>query len=151
MNIKFRIKLGIIYFIAILIVFCVPYGYHLDLGPGPDGIEAMIWEIYGIGDNVIIRFNPETRLYLEYCGYRVITLIFILFYYQTKMKKSPLLVMAVITELAPSIMSLWSFLHLNPQGENMSPIIIPFPLLLVFVILLLLKYPKEGFVSKIDQ
>ena len=133
-----------------IVVFVIPYGYHLDIGPGPDGIDAFIWEIYGIGDTIIIRFKPPSRLYLDYCGFRVITLIFILIYFQTKLKKIYLLLAGIIAELIPSMLSIYSILNLNTQGENLTPIVIPFPVLLIFVILLVTICDEERFSQKED-
>jgi hypothetical protein len=136
-------KFCIIYLIALIVVLLIPYGYHLDLGPGPDGIEAFIWEIYGIGDTVVVRIKSSSRLYLGYCAFRIIALLVIIIYYHSKLKKIFVLLAGVITELIPFSLSMYSLSNLNDQGENLLPIIFPFPILLLYIIILIAFFPRE--------
>ncbi|MHA2288645.1 MAG: hypothetical protein ACXABG_07650 [Promethearchaeota archaeon] len=42
MNRYYSVLSGIIMTIFILLV---PYAYHIDLGPGPDSLVAMLWDL----------------------------------------------------------------------------------------------------------
>lgn len=63
---KYSIKAILIIIVSFIVGFFVPYGYHIDLGPGPDSIQAIIWEIYGLGDDLIFRLTNPSRMYIEY-------------------------------------------------------------------------------------
>ena len=63
-----RIRI-ILIVIAIIVVFILPYGYHVDLGPGPNGFMAITWKL------------PEFQILPEFPGIMVLTSLEYFIYY----------------------------------------------------------------------
>ncbi len=55
--------------IAIIIVFISPYGYMIDLEPGPNGFMAILWEL------------PDRQIVPEYPGIMFLTALEYFIYY----------------------------------------------------------------------
>ncbi|MEJ2248249.1 MAG: hypothetical protein P8Y70_08835 [Candidatus Lokiarchaeota archaeon] len=146
---KYQIKLVLIGIITFIIVFLIPYGYHIDLGPGPDSIQAIIWEIYGIGNGHFLRFTPLTRIYFEYNFFRYISFFGVIFYYLFNFKKIYIILISIIGELIPLLFCIPAFFVLNEDGENLIPIILPILILLMFVLLIVFTSPNK-FVKNSD-
>ena len=119
--------------ICTVIVFVLPYGYHVDLGPGPNGLMAILWEYpEGVG------FLPLSALeYFIYYLYRIVVLRAVWRFMSDKMTASRMMTHAVLAELIPVFISIPGALFLNAEGENYIPIMIPIPVLLLFCIVLL--------------
>lgn len=125
-----------IYFLmllSIMVIFLTPFGYHIDLGPGPSSIIAMLWEFPSY---------PEThppffvlRYFIEFYIFRFVILFAIIRFLQGKFSRKWLIILAIIGELIPLIISIPASLILNSQGENLSPIVISIPILLLYIIL----------------
>ncbi len=141
---KNLINLFIIIF-SILIVLLAPFGYHVDLGPGPNAITAMLWE-YSI--NRPFRYLVALQYYTEFYIFRIVILFAIMMFLVEKLSRKWLIILALIGELIPLILSIPASLILNSDGDNLSPIIISIPLLLVFVIIIAFFYPKFYAISK---
>jgi len=146
---KYTIKTILIIIASLIVVFLIPYGYHIDLGPGPDAIQAIIWEIYGLGDDVIFRLTIPSRIYIEYNFFRYAVLIGIIIYYFLNCRRMYILIVAIIGELIPLIISIPGFFILNETGDNLIPIIIPIPSLLAFILMLIFLFPYNK-LKKID-
>jgi hypothetical protein len=125
--------ISFITFLTIIIVFLVPFGYHIDLGPGPNTIIAIIWDYsqeYGF------RYFVTLRYYFEFYIFRIVLLFVLLGFLFGKISKKWIIITAGIAELIPMVLSIPASIFLNSQGENTSPIIIPIPILLVFILIL---------------
>lgn len=125
--------------ISILIVLLAPFGYHIDLGPGPNSITAMLWD-YSV--NRPFRYFVALRYYVEFYIFRFVIFLAIIIFLCEKLSRKWLIISGVIGELIPLIISIPASLILNSEGENLIPIIISIPLLLVFVIVVAFIYPK---------
>ena len=135
---KYLIDLFII-IISILIVLLAPFGYHIDLGPGPNSITAIFWDY---STYYSFRYLVALRYYVEFYFFRFAVLYGIVRFLQGKMSKKWLTILALIAELIPLIISIPASLILNSEGENLSPIIISIPILLIFVIIVAYFFPK---------
>jgi hypothetical protein len=119
--------------ICAVIVFVMPYGYHVDLGPGPNGLMAILWEY-----PEEIGFLPLSALeYFIYYLYRLIVLRAVWRFMSSKMTVRRMMSHAALAELIPVLISVPGMLFLNAEGENYIPIMIPIPLLLLFCVILL--------------
>jgi hypothetical protein len=137
---KKRTIVSFIILLTIIIVFLTPFGYHIDLGPGPNSIIAIIWD-YSTEYN--IRYFVALRYYFEFYIFRIILLFVLTGFLLGKISKKWILITAGIAELIPLILSIPASIFLNSQGENSSPIIIPIPILLVFITTLIFIINKK--------
>ena len=126
----------IIGLLSIIIVFIVPFGYHVDLGPGPNSIIAMIWEVPLEPAWYSIRFFSALRYRIEYCFFRFFFFLEIFLYFKGKFNKIRFILVGIVSEIIPLIISIPAMFILNSQGDNLIPIIIPIPLLLIFDLIL---------------
>ena len=126
---KIQIILGVIF---ILIVLIAPYGYHIDLGPGPNGIFAIIWDI-----QVYYGFQIfESLEYFPYYIFRFVVLYEVFKFFREKISKKRFLIFGFIAEMIPLLISIPGVLFLSPEGENYIPIMISIPTLLLFCIVI---------------
>jgi hypothetical protein len=137
---KRRAILSFIIVLTIIIVFLTPFGYHIDLGPGPNSIIAIIWD-YSPENN--FRYFVTLRYYFEFYIFRIVLLFVMIGFLVGKISKKWILITAGITELIPLILSIPASIFLNSEGENSSPIIIPIPILLVFITTLIFIINKK--------
>ncbi|MFX1527486.1 MAG: hypothetical protein ACFFB4_07920 [Promethearchaeota archaeon] len=121
---------------AILVVFFTPFGLHIDLGPGPNSIISMVWEIPLSPAWYSIRIFSAFQYYLLYCFFRVIFLVEIFLLIIGKYNMKRFILIGFISEMIPLILSLPAMFILNSQGENLYPIIFPLPFLMIFDIIL---------------
>ncbi|MGY5880137.1 MAG: hypothetical protein RTV31_07800 [Candidatus Thorarchaeota archaeon] len=139
-----RIKL-ILVIITVIIVFVVPYGYHIDIGPGPNGLMAIVWELpetYGL----MILTALE---YFIYYLYRIVVLRGMWKLLNGEMSSKRLLGHGLLCEIIPILISIPAVLLLSPEGENYIPIMIPIPILLLYcgLVLIYLRKQKGNLVS----
>jgi hypothetical protein len=126
--------------VGIIIVFIFPYGYHVDLGPGPNGFMAITWELPKNG-----RLVPFSALeYFLYYLYRLVVLGAIWKLSLGKIRPKWVMLHGLIAELIPILISIPGMLFLNADGENYIPIMIPLPLLLLYVIVLVFSVGKRN-------
>lgn len=123
-------------FLSILIVFFLPFGVHIDLGPGPNSLISMIWEVPFDPVWYSIRFFSAFQYFFAYCFFRLFFLVEIGLFIIGKYNKIRFILIGAISELIPLLISIPSFCILNSQGDNLLPIIVPIPLLLVFDLLI---------------
>ena len=124
---------------SLLIIFLAPFGYHIDLGPGPNTITAILWDY---STEYSFRYLVALRYYVEFYFFRFVVLFGIVRFLQGKMLKKWLIILALIAELIPLIISIPASLILNSHGDNLTPIIISIPILLIFVIVVAMFFPK---------
>lgn len=125
--------------ISILIVLLAPFGYHVDLGPGPNSITAMLWEY---STYYSFRYLVALKYYPQFYIFRIVILYAIIRFLGEKLSRKWLIILGVIGELIPLILSIPASLILNSDGDNLAPIIISIPLLFVLVIVVAFIYPK---------
>ncbi len=123
------IILGIL---SIIIVFLAPYGYHIDLGPGPNSITAMIWEY---STYYSFRYLSPLRYYVQFYIFRIVVLYYIFRFLQEKVSIKRVIIVGIISEVIPLILSIPGALILNSEGDNLMPIVISIPILLLFNVL----------------
>ena len=132
-----RYKLIIIGLLSIIVVFLVPFGIHIDLGPGPNSIVSMVWEAPLRSAWYSIRFFSAFQYYFQFCFFRLIFMICILLLIVGKYNKKWFILSGVISELIPLALSIPALFIRNSQGENLLAIIFPLPFLLSFDLILI--------------
>ena len=128
----------IIGILTILIVFLLPFGIHIDLGPGPNSLTSMVWEIPLEPAWYSIRYFSAFQFYIIYCFFRLFFLLDIFLLFIGKFNKIRLFLIGFISEIIPLIISIPSMFILNSQGDNLNPIIFPIPFLMIFDLILIL-------------
>ncbi|MFW9969141.1 MAG: hypothetical protein ACFFDF_02995 [Candidatus Odinarchaeota archaeon] len=117
---------------TILVVFFVPFGIHIDLGPGPNSIVSMIWEVPMTPAWYSIRFFSAFLYYFDYIFFRLIFVVYIIRLIIGKFNKKQFILIGLISELIPLVMAIVSTFILNEHGDNLHPIIYPIPILMIF-------------------
>ncbi|MHA2037500.1 MAG: hypothetical protein ACW98X_13780 [Promethearchaeota archaeon] len=138
-----RLKIIIIGILSILVVFFLPFGYHVDLGPGPDGLISMVWDVPLEPSWYTIRFFIAFQYLFAYCFFRLFFLLEIFLFFIGKFNKIRFILVGVISEIIPLMISIPALFILNSEGENLIHIIWPLPFLLIFDILLVLLIKRE--------
>lgn len=128
----------IIIILSILVIFFLPFGIHIDLGPGPNSLISMIWEIPFEPAWYSIRFFSAFQYYIFYCFFRFFFLLEVILLLMNKYNRTRFILIGVISELIPLMLSIPALYILNSQGDNLLPIIFPIPFLLIFDILLVI-------------
>ncbi|MFX0151119.1 MAG: hypothetical protein ACFFAJ_10090 [Candidatus Hodarchaeota archaeon] len=118
--------------LSVFVVFFLPFGVHIDLGPGPNSLISMVWEIPFESAWYSIRFFSALRFYSEYCLFRLVFLFEIFLFFIGKYSKKRIFFIGLIGESIPLLLSIPAMFILNSQGENLEPIIFPLPILLIF-------------------
>ncbi len=122
----------IIGLLTILVVFFVPFGIMIDLGPGPNSIVSMIWEVPLTPAWYSIRFFSAFLYYFEYIFFRFIFVVYVILLMVGKFNKKRFILIGVISELIPLALAIPSTFILNVQGDNLHVIIYPIPILMIF-------------------
>jgi hypothetical protein len=128
-SLLYSLLIGIL---SVLVVFFLPFGVHIDLGPGPNSLISMVWEIPFESAWYSIRFFIALRFYSEYCLFRLVFLLEIFLFFIGKYSTKRIFLIGLISELIPLLLSIPALFILNSQGENLEPIIFPLPILLIF-------------------
>ncbi|MFX1286030.1 MAG: hypothetical protein ACFFB5_20470 [Promethearchaeota archaeon] len=125
--------------IAIIIVFVFPYGIHIDLGVGPSGVMAILWEYR---EFQVAAGDPDTLFltaleYFIYYLYRFVVLYMIWKYTLGKEQPKKVIFHGLICELISLLIDIPAVLFREPgTGHNYIPIMIPIPFLLIYCIIL---------------
>lgn len=135
----------IIAILTILVVFFLPFGIHIDLGPGPNSIVSMVWEIPLNPAWYSIRFFSAFQYYFIYCFFRLFFLLDVFLLILGKFNKIRFLLIAFISEIIPLTISIPAMYILNAQGENLIAIILPIPTLFIFGLTLFFLKNRIGF------
>ncbi|MFX0038511.1 MAG: hypothetical protein ACFFB9_08320 [Promethearchaeota archaeon] len=137
--------------LTILIVFLLPFGIHIDLGPGPNSIVSMIWEVPLSPAWYSIRFFTAFQYYLAYCFFRLIFVVEIFLLIIGKFNKKLFISIGLISELIPLILSIPAMFILNSQGDNLFPIILPVPFLIICNLIIVYLTNKLNLIKKINK
>ena len=131
-------------FLSLIIIFLTPYGFHIDLGPGPNSLMAILWEYRDLE-----VFSWFTVLeYFPYYIFRFITLYYIIKYITSVVSKKKAIMMAIVSELIPLLLSIPGALFLNSDGENYIPITISIPILLIYNLIVIFTFSKINLNNK---
>ena len=129
----------IIGILTILIVFLLPFGIMIDLAPqGPNSIVSMIWEVPLSPAWYSIRFFSAFQYYFEFIFFRLVFVIFVLLLIVGRYNKKRFLLIGIISEIIPLVLSIPRLFIRNSQGDNLYPIIFPIPFLLIFDLTIIL-------------
>ena len=132
---NFSIIIGILTF---LIVFLLPFGIHIDLGPGPNSLISMVWDIPFEPAWYSIRFFSAFQYYFAYCFFRIFFVIDIFLLFIGKFNKMRFFLIGIISEIIPLVIAIPSMFILNSHGDNLNPIIFPIPFLMIFDLIIIL-------------
>ncbi len=127
----------ILMIVTIIIVFVFPYGIHIDLGVGPSGVMAILWEYREFQvaaglPNILFLTALE---YFIYYLYRIIVLYMIWKYTLGKEQPKKVIFHGLMCELIILLIDIPAVLFLEPgTGHNYIPIMIPLPFLLIYCI-----------------
>ncbi len=138
-----RLKIIIVGILSILVVFIIPFGYQMDLGPGPNSILSMVWEVPLTPAWYSIRFFSAFQYHFMYCFFRIFFLIEVILFFKGKFNEIRFISVGVISELIPLIISIPATFILNSHGDNLIVIIWPIPFLLIFDIILVQLIKRE--------
>jgi hypothetical protein len=146
---KHVLLIGILF--AVL-VFVLPFGYGLDLGPGPDNIRALIWEYLDApwfsGFRIV---SIGTFLgSLLYAFPRFVLLYIIIRYFLGKANKKAVILAGIAAELFPMAVSgvrIVGWLQgwtqpPPPLSDPWFPVYISIPLLFFFALILVFVTPS---------
>ena len=136
-----------------LLVFSLPFGYGLDLGPGPDNVRALIWEYIDApwfsGFRIVSVGTFLTSLL--YTFPRFIFLYQIIRFYLNKVSRKSLVLTGTASELFPPLVSAvrivgWLLGWTQPPpplSDHWFPIYVPIPLLLILGLVLVFVLPPR--------
>lgn len=141
----------LILMLSIVVIFFLPFGVHIDLGSGTNTIISMIWEIPLEPSWYTIRFFSAIQYYLTYCVFRFVFLLEIILLLFNKSNRLRFILMGVISELIPLVLSIPAMYILNAQGDNLLPIIFPIPILLMFDLFIAFTCFRRKNINNIDH
>jgi hypothetical protein len=146
-----RYRAVLILLVSILIIFFLPFGIHIDLGPGPIALISMIWEIPLQPAWYTIRFFSAFQYFFVFCFFRFFFLLEIILLLFNKYNKIRFILIGVISELIPLVLSIPALYILNSQGDNLLPIILPIPILLIYDLILALFLSKKRNINNLEN
>lgn len=134
-----------------ILVFFLPFGYRLDIGPGPDSIRALIWEYIEAPWHSGFWF-VQVGIFLTSLLYtfpRFIFLYQMIRYYSCKIPRKSVIRIGIVSELFPALVSIlliigWQLGWTQPPppfSDPWFPIYIPIPALLIIGLGLVLIIP----------
>ena len=126
----------ILIILSIIIIFFAPYGYHIDLGPGPNMLMAITWDISDYYGFHIL----ESLEYFPYYLFRIVFLYEVYRFLKEKISRKRFFIIGLISELIPLLFSIPGMLILNSDGENYIPIMISIPVLLLIDLFVIYIY-----------
>lgn len=135
-NKNLLILIGII---SLLIIFLIPYCFEIDLGPGPNRFLAILWEYRGLGG---FRWFTVFQ-YVPVYFFRFVAFFYVMRHLMGIVSKKKAIIMAIVSELIPLLISIPGVLFLNSEGENYIPIMISIPILLLYNLLLIFIFSNR--------
>ena len=134
-------------------VFLLPFGYRLDIGPGPDSIMALIWEYIEAPWNSGFWF-VQIGIFLTSLLYtfpRFIFLYQIIRYYSYKSPRKAVIKSGIVSELFPALASVLMIIGWQlgwtqpppPLSDPWFPIYVPIPALLIIGLGLVFMAPRR--------
>ena len=131
--------------LVFLIVLFAPFAIHFDLGPGPNAIEAVVWQYIESSWQVGFWFQNPFR-YFDSIIIRVIFPLQFLRYCLGRSSRKVTLLAAAYSELHVALLSLpvyisWYFglgVFLSPDGHPIRPVFLPIPFLFILTVVLIM-------------
>ncbi|MBN1265539.1 MAG: hypothetical protein JXA25_08605 [Anaerolineales bacterium] len=125
------------------LVFFLPFGYGLDLGPGPNCIRALAWEYIDAPWFSGVRF-VSPGIFMESLLYTLPRFYFlyqIIRYYLGKTTRKTMILAGIVSAIFPALVSAVRIVGWlqgwtqppPPISDHMFPIYIPIPMLLIVV------------------
>jgi hypothetical protein len=139
MLVKNKYMLILIGIISLIIIFFTPYCFEIDLGSGPNRFLAILWEYRGLEGFRWFTVFEYVPIYI----FRFVSLFYIIRYLMNTVSKKKAIIMAIVGELIPLLITIPGLLFLSPDGENYLPIAISIPFLLIFHLSVVLFFKKE--------
>ena len=131
--------------LTILVVFLLPFGIMIDLAPqGPNSIVSMIWEVPLSPAWYSIRFFSAFLYYFDFVFFRLVFVIYVLLLIIGKYNKIQFLLIGIISEIVPLVLSIPRIFIRNSDGDNLFIIIFPIPILLIFDLILVILANRLG-------
>jgi hypothetical protein len=155
-SIKSKLGLPPAYIVLIILLaaaILVPFGYALDLGPGPNSVRALVWQYIDAPWFSGFRFVRFGQV-LEAILYTLPTYFFIfqLFkLYRTSSRLKRMRLVGVLSALFPGVVSLLLVIGWlqgwtqppPPVSDHRFPIYIPIPAVVVTAVILLKCFPVK--------
>ncbi|MFW9827990.1 MAG: hypothetical protein ACFFEY_10375 [Candidatus Thorarchaeota archaeon] len=124
---------------SLLILLLTPYGIDIDLGPGPNRLLAILWELL-----IFDVFSWFTAFeYFPIYFFRFIAAYYVIRYISGAVSRKKAIIMSVVSELIPLIILIPGVLILDPSGHNYLPIMIPIPILLLYNLSLIFIFSNK--------
>lgn len=146
----------IVLIILLVAAILLPFGYALDIGPGPDSVRALVWQYIDAPWFSGFRFVPFGQvLEAVLCTLPTYFFIFQLFKrYRTSLRPKRMWLVGILGALLPGLVSLFlvigwlqGWTQPPPPSDLRFPVYIPIPAALVMAIILLKVFPAK----KIDE
>jgi hypothetical protein len=139
--------------VLVLAALLLPFGYGLDLGPGPDKIRALTWEYFDAPWFSGVRIVDLGTFFesLVYTLPRVLFLYLMLRLYRGRTTKRRVIGWGIVAELFPALVSLiriagWITGWTQPPpalSDPYFPIYVPIPSLLLVGLILMGTVPPD--------
>lgn len=154
-NRKFGLPPAYIVLIVLLAAaILLPFGYALDLGPGPNSVRALVWQYIDAPWFSGFRFVRFGQV-LEALLYTLPTYFFVfqLFrLYRTSLRPRRMWLVGVLSALFPGLVSLFFVVGWlqgwtqppPPVSDPFFPIYVPIPATVVIALVLLRLFPAKG-------
>jgi hypothetical protein len=130
----------------------LPFGYGLDIGPGPDSLRALVWEYIDATWFSGFRFVGFGRV-LDALLYTLPTYFFIfqLFkLYRTSLRPKRMWLVGILGALFPGLVSLFlvigwlqGWTQPPPPSDLRFPVYIPIPTTVIIAVILLRLFPVK--------
>ncbi|MFX0022516.1 MAG: hypothetical protein ACFE9S_09315 [Candidatus Hermodarchaeota archaeon] len=137
---KDQYRLIFIGIISLVIVLLTPYGFDIDIGPGPNRLLAILWEYFALA---VIRWFT-VLIYFPYYFFRFITLYYLMSYIMGRVSKKKVMIMSIICEVIPLTLTIVGLLFPDPTGEPYLNTVIPIPILLLYNLILIFIFSNRN-------
>ena len=130
--------------LILLVVIFAPFAIHFDLGPGPDSIEAVVWQYIESPWQMGFWFQNPLR-YFDVIVFRLLFPLQFLRYCLGRSSRKITLLAAAYSELHVALVSLPVYISwlyqlgpfLSPSGDPIRPVFLPIPILFILVALVI--------------
>ena len=141
---KNQFLLILIGIISLLVILLTPYGIDIDIGPSPIRLLAILWEYFALA---VIRWFTVLR-YVPYYFFRFITLYYVMKYIMGTVSKKKTIIMSIICELIPLLLSIIGLIFPDPTGEPYINTVISIPILLLYNLILIFAFSNRKLTTK---
>lgn len=122
--------------LSLLVILLTPYGFHIDNGPGPNSLMAILWEYWDLD---VFRWFTVLE-YFPYYIFRFVALFYVMRYIMGTVSKKKAIMMSIVSELISLLISIPGALFLNSDGEGYIPVMISIPILLLYNLILIFSF-----------